>query len=84
VDLEEAQAYLDHPLLGRRLHECFRLVLQHQDNSAEEIFGKVDAMKFRSCATLFERATPRPHSVFQLALSVFFGGKADTETIRLL
>jgi uncharacterized protein (DUF1810 family) len=84
VDLNEARNYLEHPLLGRRLHECFRLVLQHQDRSAVEIFGKVDAMKFRSCSTLFKIVSPTPHSVFQLTLSVLFGGKADAETVRLL
>jgi len=84
VDLNEAQDYLDHPLLGTRLHECFRLVLRHHDRRVEEIFGKVDAMKFRSCATLFGQASATPHSVFQLALRAFFGGKADPETLRLL
>ena len=84
VDLDEARDYLAHPLLGPRLHECFRLVLQHQDRKAEEIFGTVDAMKFRSCATLFEQASATPHSVFQLALQTFYGGKADPETLRLL
>jgi len=84
LDLDEARAYLAHPLLGRRLHECFRLVLLHRDRSAQQIFGRVDAMKFRSCATLFERASATPHSVFHQALSVFYGGKADPETDRLL
>lgn len=84
VDLDEARAYLEHPMLGRRLHECFRLVLQHTNRRAEDIFGMVDAMKFRSCATLFERASATPHSVFQLALKQLYGGKADPETVRLL
>jgi len=84
VDLDEARDYLAHPLLGPRLHECFRLVLQHQDSKAEEIFGTVDAMKLRSCATLFKQASATPHSVFQWALQVFYGGKTDPETLRLL
>lgn len=84
VDLDEARDYLAHPLLGPRLHECFRLVLQHQNIKAEAIFGKVDAMKLRSCATLFKQASAKPHSVFQWALQVFYGGKTDPETLRLL
>lgn len=84
VDLAEARAYLAHPVLGPRLMECFRLVLQHQDRSAEEIFGPIDSMKFRSCATLFERASANSGSVFSSALSVFFGGKADPKTIAAL
>lgn len=67
-----------------QLHECFRLVLQHRGRKAEDIFGTVDAMKLRSCATLFKQASATPHSVFQLALQVFFGGRADPETLRLL
>ena len=84
VDLNEARDYMAHSLLGPRLHECLRLVLQHQDRKAEEIFGTVDAMKLRSCATLFEQVSATPHSVFQLVLQVFYGGKADPETLRLL
>jgi len=84
VDLDEARDYLVDTLLGPRLHECFRLVLRHHDRRVEEIFGKANAMKFRSCATLFGQASATPHSVFQLALQVFYGGKADPETLRLL
>ncbi|WP_342778962.1 DUF1810 domain-containing protein [Extensimonas perlucida] len=84
VDLHEARLYLEHPLLGHRLHECFRLVLQHPDRRADDIFGTVDAMKFRSCATLFDRASATPNSVFHSALKHFYGGKADLETVRLL
>lgn len=84
LDLDEARAYLAHPLLGRRLHECFRLVLLHRDRSAQQIFGRVDAMKFRSCATLFERASATPHSVFALALQQYFANQPDPKTIGLL
>ena len=84
VDLDEAREYLNHPLLGPRLNECFRLVLHHQDQSVQDIFGSIDAMKFCSCATLFERAADTRHSVFELALSVFFEGKPDQLTLELI
>lgn len=84
VDLDEARAYLEHPLLGRRLHECFHLVLQHQERGAEDIFGNLDSMKFRSCATLFEEALATPNSVFHSALKQFYGGRADSKTVELL
>ncbi len=56
--LDEARAYLAHPVLGPRLRECARLVLAVEGRTAEEIFGSLDAMKVRSCMTLFHRAAP--------------------------
>lgn len=84
VDLDEAVHYLHHLVLGPRLHQCFELVLQHPDKSAEAIFGHVDAMKLRSCATLFHWASATQHTVFKQALKVFFDGKADQRTLELL
>jgi len=55
--LQEAKAYLDHPILGARLRECCRLVTQLEGRSIEEIFGYPDDLKFRSSMTLF--AKPR-------------------------
>lgn len=53
--LNEARAYLAHPVLGPRLHECVALVRAHEaaDVPLEDIFGELDAMKFRSCVELF-------------------------------
>ncbi len=51
--LEEARAYLAHPVLGPRLKECTNLVLSHEDVPLEQILGGVDAMKFLSCMELF-------------------------------
>jgi uncharacterized protein (DUF1810 family) len=74
--LGEAQAYLDHPVLGPRLSQCVELTLQVEGKTAAKIFGAVDAQKFRSSLTLFSRA--RPHiSVFAAALAKYFGGEAD-------
>ena len=54
--LEEAQAYLEHPVLGPRLVECARALLGHEGLLAEEIMGDIDAIKLRSSMTLFARA----------------------------
>ncbi|HBH81499.1 MAG TPA: DUF1810 domain-containing protein, partial [Nitrospira sp.] len=54
--LDEAKAYLQHPVLGPRLRECAQLVLDVEGRSAEEIFGYPDYLKFRSCMTLFMSA----------------------------
>jgi uncharacterized protein (DUF1810 family) len=54
-DLAEAQAYLAHPVLGPRLVECAEIVASHQELSAEQIFGGIDAIKLRSSMTLYAR-----------------------------
>lgn len=79
----EAEAYLKHPVLGPRLTECTRLVNVVQDRSAEEIFGAVDAMKFRSSMTLFSEIAG-PASVFGEALHKYFNGRPDQLTLQLL
>jgi len=78
----EARAYWDHPLLGPRLKQCTELVLAVEGRSAHEIFGPPDDLKFRSCMTLFARATGEP--LFTRALDKFFGGKPDPATLELL
>jgi len=80
---EEAAAYLAHPILGPRLLECVQAVLQHTDLSAEEIFGGIDATKFRSCLTLFAAVAP-DERCFQEALSRFYEGQPDDMTLALL
>lgn len=81
--LAEARAYLAHPLLGPRLLECVRALLGHAGRSAESILGGVDALKLRSCLTLFARAAPGV-AEFTQALEAFYGGEADVLTLRLL
>jgi uncharacterized protein (DUF1810 family) len=79
----EAAAYLAHPVLGPRLVACVHAILGHADRTAVEILGAVDAMKFRSCCTLFhEIASGEP--CFANALQVFYQGEPDAETVRLL
>jgi len=81
--LDEATAYLDHPVLGPRLRECAGLVIQAQAQSAEQIFGGIDAQKLRSSMTLFLRAAP-DDDLFQQVLDRYFDGRADEATDRLL
>ena len=81
--LNEAQAYLAHPVLGPRLEECTQLVLKVEDRAASDIFGWPDDMKFRSSMTLFTQAAPH-NPVFAEALSKYFDGEADAETLGRL
>jgi uncharacterized protein (DUF1810 family) len=83
ASLEEARAYLEHPVLGPRLTECTRIVSELDAASAEEIFGGIDAIKLRSSLTLFARANPGD-ALFPAVLNRYFGGRADPATDRLL
>ena len=81
--LDEARAYLAHPVLGSRLRECTRLVLDVQGRSVDAIFGHPDNMKFHSSMTLFARAAP-DERVFADALEKYFGGVQDARTRGIL
>ncbi len=84
ASLEEARAYLAHPLLGPRLRECANLLLAAPaGRSAEDIFGSVDAVKLASSMTLFHRAIP-DDPLFAQVLERFYAGVADPETDALL
>jgi len=83
ASLQEAAAYLKHPVLGPRLIECIQLVNAVEGRSAEDIFGQIDAMKFRSSMTLFAQATP-DHQIFTDALQKYFAGEFDPLTIEYL
>jgi len=80
---DEAAAYVAHPVLGPRLRECVAALNAHDASSAEQILGHVDAVKFRSCATLFA-TIEGPGSVFAEALARFFDSKPDARTLELL
>ena len=77
--LDEARAYLAHPVLGGRLRECAAVVLATTGRTALEIFGSIDAMKLRSSMTLFHRAVP-DEPVFAQVLERYYDGKADDAT----
>jgi len=81
--LDEARAYLEHPLLGPRLLECAEAVLRVEGRSAGEIFGSPDDLKLRSCATLFACVSPAG-SVFHRLLARYYGGRQDAGTLRML
>lgn len=80
---KEAAAYLEHRLLGQRLHECLAAICSHKGKSAQAILGPVDALKFRSCLTLFEAVSQEPQA-FTAALQQFFGGVRCEQTLHLL
>ncbi|MET0309908.1 MAG: DUF1810 domain-containing protein [Sphingomonas sp.] len=84
-DLDEARAYLAHPVLGRRLQESAKTLCGHAGLSAEAILGGVDAIKFRSSMTLFEAAARgEPKMLFGTCLDAFYGGSRDPETLQRL
>jgi uncharacterized protein (DUF1810 family) len=87
ASLEEARAYLGHPVLGERLRECTQLVLQVEGRIVADVFGYPDDLKFRSSMTLFARAAGEGRSedrVFAAALGRYFAGEPDPLTVRLL
>lgn len=81
--LDEARAYLAHPLLGPRLAESAGVVASSGAASAVALLGGIDAQKLRSSMTLFLRADPA-QPVFQAVLDRYFDGRADAATDRLL
>lgn len=83
ASLDEAKAYLQHPVLGHRLRECTQLVLNVEGRTIEEIFPYPDNLKFRSCMTLFLTAAT-DNTIFKDALLRYFDGKPDTLTLDLL
>jgi uncharacterized protein (DUF1810 family) len=85
ASVEEARAYLAHPLLGARLRECTRLVNRVEGRTIEEIFGYPDHLKFRSCMTLFACAAGEAGGpLFREALRQYFAGEEDPLTRKLL
>lgn len=83
--LDEASAYLAHPVLGPRLRDCAAAVLAHPGRTARDIFGTPDDLKFRSSMTLFSRAAPGPEGEpFRRALADFFEGREDPRALSLL
>jgi uncharacterized protein (DUF1810 family) len=85
--LDEARAYLAHPVLGPRLRECTGIVAGSADRSAEAIFGSVDALKLRSSMTLFVAVGDENAdtiNLFRLVLAKYFGGVPDDATVTRL
>ena len=81
--LDEADAYLNHPILGRRLRQCTEVVNLLVGRSVDQIFGYPDNMKFHSSMTLFVRATA-DNGLFKDAITKYFNGKLDKATVDRL
>jgi uncharacterized protein (DUF1810 family) len=79
----EAQAYLDHPVLGLRLRECVDALLVVNGRTAHEIFGSPDDMKLKSSMTLFAQISPEG-SAFEQVLDGYFDGRRDRKTLELI
>ncbi|MBS1747628.1 MAG: DUF1810 domain-containing protein [Bacteroidetes bacterium] len=83
TDLDEAKAYLENEILGKRLIEISHVLLSLPTNNASEIFGNTDTMKLRSSMTLFSMV-PGTDKVFDAVLDKFFHGRKDERTLQLL
>jgi uncharacterized protein (DUF1810 family) len=83
ADLAEAEAYLAHPVLGPRLVEAAQAMLLHKGQAPEAVLGGIDALKLRSCATLFA-AVPGAAPEFREVLDAFYRGEADPLTTAAL
>jgi uncharacterized protein (DUF1810 family) len=82
--LDEARAYLAHPVLGPRLDQCARVVLEAESPSLHAMFGSPDDLKFRSCMTLFSLAADDPDDVFCHALERWCDGQPDEQTLAFI
>ncbi len=83
TDLDEARAYLHHPVLGPRLRQCFELLLTHPSQTPQDMLGGIDGVKLRSSATLFLLASGND-SLFAAVLATFYAGVPDPLTVDLL
>jgi uncharacterized protein (DUF1810 family) len=83
ASLDEARAYLCHPVLGARLRQCTQLVLDIEGKGAHAIFGSPDDLKFHSSMTLFAHAAPS-EKIFSQALDKYFAGRPDNATVDRL
>lgn len=81
--LEEAKAYLDHPVLGPRLLECAEAVYGVAGRSATQVMGSPDDLKLKSCATLFEYVSPS-NSIFNRLIQKYYQGEPDDKTLARL
>lgn len=81
--IEEAKAYLEHPVLSARLIEISEALLEHKDEIIENILGDIDAMKLRSSMTLFASISEEG-SAFHKVLDCFYNGEMDEQTLSYL
>ena len=76
---DEAEAYLNHPILGERLRRITKALLAHREMDASDILGDLDALKVRSCMTLFDAVSP--DDIFEKVLKVFYNGTYDKKPL---
>ena len=82
-DMDEANAYMHHEILGARLVEISEALLSLPETNILYILGGIDSVKVRSCMTVFSK-TERAPAVFEKVLKKYFGGKPDEKTLALL
>lgn len=82
-DVDEAEGFLKHPILGSRLIEICNVLLGLESNNANQIFGSPDDIKLKSSMTLFS-ALPNTNPIFELVLKKFFNGTKDNKTLQLV
>jgi uncharacterized protein (DUF1810 family) len=82
ADIDEATAYLAHPVLGAHLRECCEVLLSLKSHDALAIFGYIDSMKVKSCMTLFATVSNDP--IFLQVLDEFYDGESDHITLNML
>lgn len=81
ADKGEAEAYLQHPILGQRIREISEVLLLHRGKDVKDIFGELDAGKVRSCMTMFDYLSP--NDVFGRVLDAFYSGKRGGGTLKI-
>lgn len=82
-DLQEAQAYLSHPVLGERLIGISKALMAQEKRDAQAVFGSPDELKLKSSMTLFS-LVPAADLVFRQVIDAFFDGEQDQKTLQLL
>ena len=80
--VDEARAYLAHPILGKRLRQITEALLQHKGKDVLSILGAIDTLKVCSCMTLFDAVSP--DDVFRQVLKTFYEDKRDAQTLALV
>ena len=80
--VDEARAYLAHPILGKRLRQITEALLQHKGKDVLSILGAIDTLKLCSCMTLFDAVSP--DDVFRQVLKTFYEDKRDAQTLALV
>ena len=82
ADKDEAERYLNHPVLGIRIREITEALLTHKDKTTLKIFGEIDAVKVRSCMTMFDFLSP--NDIFGEVLDSFYNGERCEITIKAM